>query len=192
MPPRCNSWTPVSRAQWLEFKTLLPGYILSSQGDRMLMANSVEGRFPFLDRSVIDLANSIPTSHKLLALDEKHLLKKMFADLVPESILRRPKQPYRAPDASNFFSGAMPEWLPELVSVKAIEEAGVFSSAAVSAFFKKCTSVQGRGMSNTDNMRAIAILSTQLAHRYFISENGSGPQARRAPVPVHAMEMIVV
>ncbi len=192
MPPDCSSWDPVSRAQWLEFKTLLPGYILSSQGDRMLMANSVEGRFPFLDRAVIDLANSIPTSHKLLALDEKHLLKKIFADLVPESILRRPKQPYRAPDASNFFSGGLPEWLPELVSEKAVKETGVFSSSAVNAFFKKCISVQGKGMSNTDNMRAIAILSTQLAHRFFISENGTGPLARQAPIPVQVMEMIVV
>jgi asparagine synthase (glutamine-hydrolysing) len=192
MPKDNGSWTPVSRAQWLEFKTLLPGYILSSQGDRMLMANSVEGRFPFLDRAVMDLANSIPTSHKLLALDEKHLLKKIFADLVPGSILHRPKQPYRAPDASSFFSGTVPDWLPDLVSEQAVKDAGVFSGTAVTAFFKKCATVEGRGMSNTDNMRALAILSTQLAHRLFIAGNGSGPHARKAPVPVQVMEMIPV
>lgn len=192
MPRDHASWTPVARAQWLEFKTLLPGYILSSQGDRMLMANSVEGRFPFLDRAVIDLANSLPTSHKLLALDEKHVLKKAFADLVPPSILRRPKQPYRAPDASSFFTGSAPDWLPELVSERAVKDAGVFSSAAVASFFKKCGAVEGKRMSNTDNMRAIAILSTQLAHRLFIAGDGSGPRARRVPEPVQVMEMTTV
>ena len=66
MPPGSESWDPLARAQWLEMTTLLPGYILASQGDRMLMANSVEGRFPFLDRDVVELANGLPSRHKLL------------------------------------------------------------------------------------------------------------------------------
>ena len=37
-------------------------------------------------------------------LDEKYLLKRAFADLVPDEIIHRPKQPYRAPDAASFFS----------------------------------------------------------------------------------------
>ena len=49
LPRAFASWDLVSRAQYLEARTLLSGYLLSSQGDRMLMANSVEGRFPFLD-----------------------------------------------------------------------------------------------------------------------------------------------
>ena len=49
MPPGSADWDPLSRGQWLEMTTLLAGYILAAQGDRMLMANSVEGRFPFLD-----------------------------------------------------------------------------------------------------------------------------------------------
>ena len=85
--PRCRraaaDWDPLSRAQWLEMTTLLPGYILASQGDRMLMANSVEGRFPFLDRDVVEFANALPARHKLFGLEEKYLLKRAFADLVP-------------------------------------------------------------------------------------------------------------
>ena len=105
MPAGSDAWDPLARAQWLEMTTLLPGYILAIQGDRMLMANSVEGRFPFLDRDVVEFANRLPARHKLFGLDEKHLLKRAFADLVPEQIRRRPKQPYRAPDAASFFSG---------------------------------------------------------------------------------------
>jgi len=190
MPAGHKQWDTVSRAQWLEFTTLLPGYILSAQGDRMLMGNSVEGRFPFLDRAVMDLANSFPACHKLLALDEKHILKREFADLVPESILRRPKQPYRAPDASNFFKGPVPEWLPDLVSKRALQEAGIFDANAVTSLFVKCAAVGGDHMSNTDNMRVMAIVSTQLAHAHFVAGDGSGNHPRPAPQPVFAIDML--
>ncbi len=154
----------------------------------MLMANSVEGRFPFLDTAVMDLANSMPSRHKLLALDEKHILKREFADLVPESILRRPKQPYRAPDASSFFAAGGPEWMPEAVSERALRDAGIFEPAAAASLFAKCAAVGGRGMSNTDNMRVLAIVSTQLAHRHFIEGDGSGGREKNPPRPVSAFE----
>ena len=89
MPPGSENWDPLSRGQWLEMTTLLAGYVLASQGDRMLMANSVEGRFPFLDRDVVDFANALPARHKLFGLEEKYLLKRAFADLVPDDIIHR-------------------------------------------------------------------------------------------------------
>lgn len=191
MPAGHEGWDPISRAQWLECSTLLPGYILSSQGDRMLMANSVEGRFPFLDRGLIDLANSFPARHKLFGLDEKHILKREFADLLPDSILRRPKQPYRAPDASCFFSGAALDWMDEAVSERTIGEAGVFDNSSVRALFAKCEAVRGQNMSNTDNMRVLAVISTQLAHLQFIRGDGSGPNAAEAPEPSLGIDMLM-
>lgn len=176
MPAGHHGWDPLARAQWLEMTTLLPGYILASQGDRMLMANSVEGRFPFLDRDVVELANRLPSRHKLLGLDEKHVLKKAFADLVPEEILRRPKQPYRSPDAAAFFSRPSTSWVDGVTAPDEIEAAGIFQPAAAAAFLAKCRRKGGAGMSNTDNMRALALISTQLVHRQFIVGDGSpGP-----------------
>ena len=152
--------------------TLLPGYILSAQGDRMLMANSVEGRFPFLDRDVVALANGMPARHKLLGLDEKHILKREFSDLVPPSILRRPKQPYRAPDAASFFAGSGSEWV-KTPRPAALEAAGIFAPEVVARLMEKC---RGRGekMGNTDNMRVLAVLSTMLVHEAFIAHDGRG------------------
>ena len=56
LPAEFPSW----HAQYLEAAYLLPGYILSSQGDRVAMAHAVEGRFPFLDHRAAELAAAVP------------------------------------------------------------------------------------------------------------------------------------
>lgn len=191
MPDGHARWDPLSRAQWLEMSTLLPGYILASQGDRMLMASSVEGRFPFLDRHVVELANTLPARHKLFGLTEKYLLKEAFADLVPEEIRQRPKQPYRAPDAASFFfAGDRPEWLDEVTSPRALVEAGVFDPAQVAGLFAKCARTGGARLGNTDNMRVLAVLSTQLTHHLFIAGDGSGGKTRAPSPPTTAVDFV--
>ena len=103
LPSEFSTWHPLSQAQYLESIYLLPGYILSSQGDRMAMANSIEGRFPFLDHRVVEFAASIPPNLKLKRLREKHILRQGAEGLLPSGILNREKQPYRAPDYAAFF-----------------------------------------------------------------------------------------
>lgn len=176
LPANHTGWDPLSRAQWWELHTLLPGYLLSSQGDRMLMANSVEGRFPFLDHDVVAHAGTLPARHKLLGLSEKHILKAAFADLVPEQILHRPKQPYRSPDAAAFFlDETVDSWVSEVTSPEAVEAAGVFTPGAVQALLAKGRRTRGVRLSNTDNMRVLNVLSTQLLHHQFIAGAPSAP-----------------
>jgi asparagine synthase (glutamine-hydrolysing) len=190
MPADSADWDPLSRGQWLEMTTLLAGYILAAQGDRMLMGNSVEGRFPFLDRNVVEFASTLPARHKLFGLEEKYLLKRAFADLVPEDIIHRRKQPYRAPDAASFFAAGSPGWFSELMSEQAVAEAGVFAPAAVAGLLAKGRRTGGESMSNTDNMRVLAIVSTQLTHHTFIAEGGSGQLDRALPDPSVAVDLV--
>ncbi len=173
LPTDFRSWSFLAQDQYLEARTLLSGYLLSSQGDRMLMAHSVEGRFPFLDANVVELANSLPSSFKLHGLDEKYALKRAAEGLVPEEIVRRPKQPYRAPDALSFVGSESPEWVRELVSERAVEEAGVFDPRAVDRLWRKCESAgENEQFSNADNMALVGVLSTGLLHEQLV---------RRAP-----------
>ena len=190
MPPESEDWDPLSRGQWLEMTTLLAGYILASQGDRMLMANSVEGRFPFLDREVVDFAATVPAHHKLFGLEEKYLLKQAFADLVPDDIIRRPKQPYRAPDAASFFAIGRPDWFDDVMSDRAVAEAGVFAPAAVAGLLDKCRRTGGEDMGNTDNMRVLAIVSTQLTHAGLIAQGGQEGAERVLPEPSVAVDVL--
>src|SRR3954447_16815094 len=99
LPSHYSAWHPFCQAQYLESRYLLPGYILSSQGDRMAMANAVEGRYPFLDYRVMEFAAKLPPHLKMKVLNEKYLLKRAFGKYLPPSITKRPKQPYRAPEA---------------------------------------------------------------------------------------------
>lgn len=189
LPPAAAGWDPLSRAQWLEMATLLPGYILASQGDRMLMANSVEGRFPFLDRDVVEFANTLPARHKVFGMDEKFVLKYAFGDLVPHEILDRPKQPYRAPDAAAFFGpGDQPAWMGDVLCEASVRAAGIFEPAQVAGLVLKMRARRGN-VGNTDNMRLLAVLSTQLVHDQFIAPHTFALPAR-LPQPVHAVDLI--
>jgi asparagine synthase (glutamine-hydrolysing) len=143
------------------------------------MANSVEGRFPFLDRQVAALAESLPAAYKLRVLDEKHVLKRAATSLVPRSILDRKKQPYRAPDALSFASDQAREWIEEVASARALNDAGIFNPAAAAAVIAKCHARAAAGQfSNADNMAAVGVLSTQLVYHHFI---GRQPQADAPP-----------
>jgi asparagine synthase (glutamine-hydrolysing) len=175
LPGNFSAWDPLAQAQYLELTTLFGGYIISSQGDRMMMANSVEGRFPFLDADVIAFSNSLPANYKLRLLKEKYLLKLAARDRVPEQIISRPKQPYRAPDAASFFGSDQPEYVPELFSREAVLEAGVFEPLPVARLYEKCKrameGAEGKALfSNNDNMAFVGILSTQLLYREFIRD----------------------
>jgi asparagine synthase (glutamine-hydrolysing) len=181
LPGEFARWTPLAQDQYLETRTLLSGYLLSSQGDRMLMAHSVEGRFPFLDQDVVALANSLPAAYKLRVLDEKHVLKRAAEQLVPREILARKKQPYRAPDALSFVSGDVPDYVHEALCESALREANVFEPQPVMQLLRKCRAAAltlGRDaqFSNADNMALVGVLSTQLLHRQLVARR---PESQR-------------
>jgi asparagine synthase (glutamine-hydrolysing) len=171
-------WSSLAQDQHIEIRTLLSGYLLSSQGDRMLLGNSVEGRFPFLDKNVIALADSLPAAYKLRVLDEKYVLKRAAANIVPREIITRKKQPYRAPDALSFVSGNAPDYIDEVLSESAVRDANVFEPQAVEQLLRKCRARGSEGQfSNTDNMALVGVLSTQLLHQQFIANIPGGSRA---------------
>jgi asparagine synthase (glutamine-hydrolysing) len=166
LPAAYASWPPLCQAQYLESVMLLPGYILSSQGDRVAMAHSVETRSPFLDHRVVELGAALPPSLKMRVLDEKHVLKRAAAGLVPPSIAARAKQPYRAPEGTSFLGGREEEYVGELLAPARIAADGVFDAVAVERLVEKVR--DGRAIGVKDNMALVGILSTQLLIHHFM------------------------
>lgn len=178
LPAEFAHWSPLAQDQYIEIRTLLSGYLLSSQGDRMLMSHSIEGRFPFLDKEVVALADSLPARYKLRGLDEKHLLKRAARGLVPDEIIARPKQPYRAPDALSFIGKDAPDYVEEMFSEKTVADAAIFEPKAIAQLWKKCKTRSGEAQfSNTDNMALVGVLSTQLLHHHYVRNRPEGNRA---------------
>lgn len=160
IPNGFAGWNRFNKAQYLEASHLLPGYILSSQGDRVAMAHSVEVRLPFLDERVVAFASRIPPRLKMKVLNEKYILKRCAAGIIPESVRTRHKQPYRAPEGSCFFRATAASYVEELLSEERLREDGIFRPDAVGMLRDKFKA--GRANSTPDNMALVAILSTQV------------------------------
>jgi len=168
LPPGIDTWPELGQDQFLEAQTLLSGYLLSSQGDRMSMAHSVEGRVPFLDHRLMEFSARLPPRVKLRGLHEKQVLKDAMQGLLPPEVVRRPKQPYRAPDVAAFvLDGRLRDEAAELLDPARLREAGYFDVPAVARLIEKC--IAGRAIGFSDNMSFVGILSTMALHEAFVS-----------------------
>ncbi len=173
LPAEYPLWDPLCQSQYLEMRYLLPGYILSSQGDRMAMAHAVEGRFPFLDHRVVEFGSRLPPRTKLRALREKHVLRAGAGKLLPPAIGERVKQPYRAPDLESLFPGGrLLDYAGEALSEGSVRDSGILSPRAVATLLAKCSRSEDLGA--RDGMALVGALSVQLVHQQFIrAQKGS-------------------
>jgi asparagine synthase (glutamine-hydrolysing) len=167
LPAEYSDWPEFSQTQYLETAHLLPGYLLSSQGDRVAMAHSIECRHPFLDPRLMAFASRLPASLKMKVLNEKYLLKHVARDLVPASVGQRSKQPYRAPDGRAFFGSRRDDYVGDLLSTSQVKRDGIFRPEAVSALVNKFH--HGKAIGAKDDMALVGILSTQLLVDRFIN-----------------------
>jgi asparagine synthase (glutamine-hydrolysing) len=141
------------------------------------MAHSVEGRVPYLDQRVIEFVNALSPRYKLRALREKVLLRQALSPILPASILKRVKQPYRAPESRSFFQGDQPlPYVQELLSESNLRRSGYFHPPAVGRLLDKCRT--GRALGAGDNMAFVAVLSTLLLHEHFLG----GRAAKALPI----------
>jgi asparagine synthase (glutamine-hydrolysing) len=172
IPAGFDRWGYLEKSQWLEASIFMSGYLLSSQGDRMAMANSVEGRYPFLDYRVIEFCNRLPDEYKLNGLNEKFLLKKLMKNRIPESIIMRSKQAYRAPIKSAFYLNNPPDYVREMLSPVYFRKAGIFNYDSIATLLLK---VEKTGNSSeVEDMVIASVISTHLLYDQFIEKkNGA-------------------
>lgn len=164
LPKEFMAWTPLQRAQYLEIQTLFSNYLLSSQGDRVSMAASVECRYPFLDYDVVDFANSLPDNKKILGLNEKYIVKRLAQKYVPEMIIKRKKFPYRAP--INIPELMKDEYVKHITSSDKLKQYGIFNPISASRFISAASHKQNSN--ERDCMLFMGILTTQILCNQFV------------------------
>ena len=132
----------------------------------MAMANSVEGRHPFLDHRVMEYCASIPENFKLNGLTEKYLLKKLMANKIPDSIVKRSKQAYRAPISPLISKRPSSESIRYVLSEEQIKKHGLFDSKKVEGL--KTRYAMKKNISEMDDMGLTGIISSQMLHDQFV------------------------
>lgn len=181
--PELQAMSPVQRAQWLEYKTLLPGYLLSTQGDRPALAHGVENRCPFLDPGVLAAANATN-----LRFDdgfaEKRLLRQAFADGLPAAVVNKRKFPYRAPDVAA-FAAARPDYLELVQSEAELAKLPFVDAGFARRLTQKVLSRPPAEISTKENQTFLFLLSLALLHRLFVSREGvAGAEPADPPPPL--------
>ncbi|XOF33846.1 MAG: asparagine synthase (glutamine-hydrolyzing) [Candidatus Electrothrix sp. YB6] len=168
LPSGFSSRDALSKAQYLESSLFMSNYLLSTQGDRVAMGHSLEIRLPFLDYRVLDYLAGIPARWKISGIQEKFILKKIFAKELPTKIVQRPKHPYRAPIAKALL-GHDDSPAVDSINEKTIKDAGLFDFNKISLLTKKVQ--KSSQISELDNMAFCLIVSTQLLYQQFIKGN---------------------
>jgi len=95
---RCASTDPLTRTQYVDFKTYLVDDILTKV-DRASMANSLEVRVPLLDHRFVELVAQIPSSLKLKGTSSKYIFKEMARKTLPDEVIDRKKMGFAMPVA---------------------------------------------------------------------------------------------
>lgn len=169
LPSNYSNWGILSKNQFMEMNSLLSGYLLSSQGDRMSLAHSIEGRYPFLDHRIIDFLFYANDDFKMKGLSQKFLLRDTFSENIPESILNRPKKPYTSPDLASFFTNGKPtENTQFFLNDNIINDYGIWDEKLITRFINKFSRGIPESIGYRDNMLICFMLSTQIV-QYWVN-----------------------
>ena len=160
-----KSIVEVEKQMYLDSKTYLPGDILAKV-DRMSMAHSIETRAPLLDQDLIAFVQTIPSSLKFHAsskgVETKYILKRAAEGLIPNEIIRRPKQGFDVP-INKWFNGELREMLDDSLNSQSLRQRGYFDTKAVEQIVEE----HRRGV--RDNARKLwGLLTLELWHQAFI------------------------
>lgn len=121
---------PFHKRSYLDLKLRLSDHLVSDHADRVNYANSVEGRYPFLDIELIEFIKTIPPSVKLKGLVEKYILKKVAKKYLPDEISKRQKFSWVAPSSVQLLKNDI-DWVNDMLSEERIRRQGYFNPATV-------------------------------------------------------------
>lgn len=127
---RLKNRSTLNKRAYVDYKLRLVDHLISDHGDRMAMANSVEVRYPFLDKDLVEFSTRVPCELKLNNLTEKYILRKMAGRFVPEAICEREKFHFVAPGSPELLQKDI-EYVNDILSYEVIKRQGFFNPDAI-------------------------------------------------------------
>ena len=125
----------LDRCVAIDFASYLPDDVLVKL-DRMAMANSLEGRAPFLDHRVVEFAVRLPRELRVKGHRGKYLLRKVAARWLPPEVLSKPKHGFGIPLAK-WFRGPLAGLAADLLGSQAFRERGLIRAEAAQRYLKE-------------------------------------------------------
>jgi asparagine synthase (glutamine-hydrolysing) len=150
----------ISRLLYTDIKTYLVELLMKQ--DSMSMAASIESRVPFLDHQLVEFAMNIPPSLQTLGLKGKHILKSAVKDLLPHSILHRPKVGFPTP-LQIWLVGQQLDVVERLLLEPRSLARGLFKRPGLLKLF-----AQHRAKAKDHTDRIWRLLNLEIWHRVFI------------------------
>jgi asparagine synthase (glutamine-hydrolysing) len=138
---RLKNRSMLNKRSYTDFKLRLVDHLVSDHGDRMCMANSVEVRYPFLDKNLVEFSTQVPGDLKLKDFVEKHIVKKVARKFVPGKIIDREKFGFVAPGSPYLLQNKV-EYINDILSYDTIARQGYFNPDKIEAL-KKISSQPG-------------------------------------------------
>ena len=151
----------LSAMLYLDTKIWLPDNLLM-KGDKMTMAASLEQRIPLLDYKLTEYAASIPSHLKIKGYKAKYMLKRAYADFLPEKILTRKKMGFNVPTGIWFREGQR-GIMTQLLLSERLRDRGYFNDAFVAQMLRD--HLEGR---NNYQAQLFTLASLELWFRVFI------------------------
>ncbi len=131
----CDATDEIEQMQFLDMNYYMAEDILTKV-DRAAMAVSLETRAPFLDPRVAQFAACLPVEYKLKGNNGKYILKKAVKDLLPQTILNRPKKGFGIPIAQ-WLKGRLNPLMRDLLSPERLLNQGLFESGFVQTMIRE-------------------------------------------------------
>lgn len=176
---RTDADGPLHRMLYVDKKVYLPDCLLA-RGDKLSMASSLEARVPFLDHQLVELAASLPAHFKLKGLTRKHLLKRLCAKWLPDSILHRKKQGFPVP-VGDWLRGSARDFAHDLLAPGIIKDRGLFDPGFVARLLNEHDS----GLEDHTSM-IVGLINLELWHRLYIDHSPSWAAQSRATIQERA------
>ncbi|MBB5635108.1 asparagine synthase (glutamine-hydrolyzing) [Pedobacter cryoconitis] len=156
----------VNKRAYIDYKLRLVDHLVSDHGDKMAMANSIEVRYPFLDKNLIEYSTRLPCDLKLNGFTEKYILRKMAEKFVPEQIVNKEKFHFIAPGSPELLRQDI-EYFNDLLSFDLIKKQGFFNPDKIEALKNEYRKPDFTINAPYENDLLITVLTFGILHETF-------------------------
>ncbi len=156
----------VHKRSYIDLKVRLADHLLSDHGDRMVYANGVEARYPYLDQNLLNFVTQIPPYLKLYGFNEKYILKRIAQNCVPDEIVQRPKFSFVAPGSASLLREHK-DYITDILSYDRIKRHGYFNPDFIELLKKEYLKEDYKQNPTYDNDLLISVLTFELLLNCF-------------------------